>query len=342
MDGSIRLTDQERKTLLEIVRGAHQVRRALALLWLDAGRPWSLVTAVLFCSSATLARWKDWYEADGLEGVLTERHGRYGWSQWFHAKVVRWALEFTPQAFGFVRSRWTCALLALVLWRYTGLRVSRETVRRWLHRAQLVWRRPRPVLGPVDPQRAEKLARIRHLLKHLPPNEAVLFQDEVDVNSNPKIGAMWMRRGQQATVRTPGTNEKAYVAGSLNWSTGTLIATPGAQRNRWLFLRHLGEVCYRLRRYRVIHVICDNAKFHKCPDVERWLAAHPRLRLHFLPTYAPETNPIERVWWHLHETLTRNHRCHSLDELLDQVLDWLGERTPHTIETSVYTTARAA
>ena len=47
-----------------------------------------------------------------------------------------------------------------------------------------------------------------------------------------------------------------------------------------------------------------------------------RIMLHFLPKYAPQTNPIECVWWHLHETLTRNHRCQTLDELLDNVYDW--------------------
>ena len=342
MDGSIRLTDEERKTLLEIVRGAPQVRRALALLLLDGGHSWSLITIVLCCSSATLARWKNWYQIDGLDRLLTERRGAFAWSAWFRAQVVRWALECTPQHFGFVRSRWTCGLLALVLWRNTGLSVSCETIRRWLHQAQLAWRRPRPVLGPVDPQRSQKLARIRRLLRHLPPHEVVLFQDEVDINTNPKIGAMWMRRGEQAEVVTPGKNEKAYIAGSLNWATGTLIATHGRQRNRWLFLQHLDELAYRLRRYRVIHVVCDNARFHRCPDVERWLAAHPRVRLHFLPTYAPDTNPIERVWWHLHETLTRNHRCTSLDQLLDQVMQWLEDRKPHNIETSVYPAAHAA
>jgi transposase len=44
--------------------------------------------------------------------------------------------------------------------------------------------------------------------------------------------------------------------------------------------------------------------------------------LHYLPKYAPGTNPIERVWWHLHETITRNHRCRSIEELLDQVYEW--------------------
>src|SRR6058998_4306570 len=79
-------------------------------------------------------------------------------------------------------------------------RVSPETVRQWLHREQLVWRRPRPVVGPTDPQREAKLQALRQLLATLPANEIAVFQDEVDINTNPKIGAMGMRRGQQAEI----------------------------------------------------------------------------------------------------------------------------------------------
>lgn len=103
------------------------------------------------------------------------------------------------------------------------LRVSQETVRRWLQKEQIVWRRPCPVVGPSDPQKEKKLSALRQLLATLPANEIAVFQDAVDVNTNPKIGAMWMRRGRQATVVTPGTNEKRYLAGSLNWRTGALI-----------------------------------------------------------------------------------------------------------------------
>jgi hypothetical protein len=53
------------------------------------------------------------------------------------------------------------------------------------------------------------------------------------------------------------------------------------------------------------------------------MARHPgRIVLHYLPKYAPETNPIERIWWHLHETITRNHRCRTIDELLAEVYEW--------------------
>jgi len=73
----------------------------------------------------------------------------------------------------------------------------------------------------------------------------------------------------------------------------------GRQRDADLFLRHLDDLRRRFRRYRRIHVICDNAIFHRpdrCQKVQEYLArwGH-RIVLHFLPTYAPETNPIERV-----------------------------------------------
>jgi transposase len=50
--------------------------------------------------------------------------------------------------------------------------------------------------------------------------------------------------------------------------------------------------------------------------------------LHYLPKYAPQTNPIERVWWHFHETITRNHRCRGLAELLAQAQEWF-DNTQH-------------
>ena len=166
----------------------------------------------------------------------------------------------------------------------------------------------------------------------MPADETVVFQDEVDVHLNPKIGSQWMVRGQQAEVVTPGNNEKRHLAGSLHWRTGTLLLSPpGTRRNAQLFLAHLDDLRSRLRGFQKIHVICDNARFHDCQAVREYLAkwAH-RIELHYLPKYAPETNPIERVWWHLHETITRNHRCRTLDELLDQVFAW-ATGPPHVL-----------
>ena len=82
MDGSIVLGCGQRKRLLEIYRGkeanvpAEARLRAHVILLLADGQPWSLIAAVLFCSTATIARWKGRFEAGGVEALLEEKRGR--------------------------------------------------------------------------------------------------------------------------------------------------------------------------------------------------------------------------------------------------------------------------
>ena len=347
MDRSIVLRGAQRKALLGYYRGSPdpQVRlRAQIILLLADGHAWSLICAVLFCSTRTIARWRDRFEAGGVAALLEDGRGRKArlggaFGIWV-LTVVRWVRTLTPRSFGYCRSRWCCATLALVLWQAYRVRVSRETVRRWLHREGIVWRRPRPVLGRKDPKKSQKLRHLRELLETLPADEVAVWEDEVDVNTNPEIGCMWMPKGRQAKVVTPGTNQKKYVAGSLNWRTGKLIATAGDKRDAALFLAHLDDLRRKLRRYRKVHVICDNARFRnpeQCRAVKRYLAkwGH-RIALHFLPRYAPETNPVERVWWHLREQITRNHKCGGMRELLDLVFRWLEQKDTFQIEGHLY------
>jgi putative transposase len=349
MDGSIVLGVSQRKRLLQLYRTEPdpQTRlRAHLILLLGDGYAWALITAVLFCSTATIARWKRRFEQGGVEALCEQRRGRPasagGPVGLWMTSVVRWATTLTPSFFGLVRSRWCCSALVLVLFETYHVRVSIETVRRWLHAEQLVWRRPRPVLGLKDPRREEKLRQLQAFLRRLPPDEAAVFQDEVDINTNPKIGCAWMHKAKQATVTTPGNNQKRYIAGSLNWRTGKLLATPGGHRDAALFLRHLDQLRSSYRRYRVIHVVCDNARFHTAAGskpvrkyMEKW---GERIVLHYLPLYAPDTNPIERIWWHLHDEVTRNHRCPDIDDLLDLVFRWLEQKGTFEVEGHLYPT----
>jgi len=342
MNCSIYLTDQECKTLLDCYRSDPdpQLRlRAHIILLLAQGLTWAAIAAFLFCSSRTIARWKRRFQHGRVDALLGRTRGtpvRLG-PAWL-AVVVGWVTTQTPRAFGFLRSRWCFEVVVLLLWRLHRLDVSRETVRRHLHQANLVWRRPRPVLRRQDPDRAQILAGLRDLLLHLPEDETAVFEDEVDIHLNPKIGCMWMRQGQQAQVVTPGDNEKKYLAGSLHWRTGALLTTAGDKRDGALFVAHLHELRRRLRRYRVIHVICDNAKFHTdCWAL--WEFCHQygdRVQLHFLPKYAPDLNPIERVWWRLHEAITRNHQCQSLEELVELALAWLTDRKYFKVRDKAY------
>jgi transposase len=228
--GSIALGRGERKRLLELYRKEPDplVRlRAHIVLLLAEGHPWSLVCAVLFCSTATVARWKGRFERGGVEALAGTARGRRPLLARWAVLLVTWVGTLTPRDFGYCRSRWCCGTLAVVLWDVHHVKLGDETVRRLLHGQGMVWRRPRPVPGRTDPQRAWKLRKVRELLKGLADDEAAVFQDEVDLNLNPDIGCMWMERGRQAQVVTPGTNVKRYLAGSVSWRTGQLVVTQG-------------------------------------------------------------------------------------------------------------------
>jgi putative transposase len=298
-------------------------RRAQILLLLSSGRTWREVREIAFASFDLIRDAVTRWTCGGAAAVVELAERPTETPSWL-GRVIEWLKKRTPRDFGYFRSRWSCATLAETLAWETGVRLSGETLRRVLHRIGWVWRRPRPIVGPTDPDYERKYRRVQTLLKKLKPDETAVFQDEVDVHLNPKIGSCWMPRGKQTEVVTPGNNDKRHVAGSLHWRTGRLLASPPSKRrNSDLFLAHLDDLRTRLRGFRRIHVVCDNAAFHRSRAVERYLAKwRDRLEIHFLPKYAPETNPIERVWWHFHETITRNHRCKDLDELLGQADEW--------------------
>jgi transposase len=321
--------------------------RAHLLLLLGEGYAWDTIEAMLFCSSRTVDRWLKRFRAEGVEGLTGRKRGRpfrfgLGWV----AVLVSWGTTTTPGDFGLLRSRWPCAILALLLRDRCGVEASRETVRRWLPRGHLVSRRPRPVLKPNEEERQTKLAELGKLREGLPDDETAVWQDEVEIHTHPKIGRMGMLKGEQAEVETPGTNEKRHLSGSIPWRTGQVFVTEAAPkqgRNGALFIKHLDDLRRRLRRYRKIHVICDNAGGHTSLEVIQYLWGwEGRIEVHLLPRSSPDFNPIERVWWHLHETITRNPRCQGLGELLDQVFAWLGQESPFQIEGSVYPKAKAA
>jgi putative transposase len=342
MTRSVTLDARQRQALLDRYRkGADpDVRfRAHILLLLADGHTWQTVAAMLFCSSRTIDRWVKRFHEEGVEAVAGHKLGRpFRFDPDCFAVVAYWVINKLPTDFGFLRSRWTCGVMALLLWSRHGLDVSPETVRRWLRRGDMVYRRPRPTVGPRDEEREARLAAIRRLLAELPADETVVWEDEADINTNPEIGRMWMRRGQQATIPTPGTNEKRYVAGSIHWRTGMVFATEGPKRDEKLFLAHLEELRRRLRRYRKIHVICDCAGFHHSDAVRIYLAEHhERIELEMLPTYSPDANPVERIWWLVREHITRNHRCHDSAELVGMVMRYLESEAPFRLEDKEYT-----
>lgn len=293
-----------------------------------AGRSPTEIAAALFCSRSSVYRTVRAYHA-GTLGLACDDQGRL-------AAPVRTTvltlslqrsvlalLKAVPQTYGWCRTRWSCATLALTLQTKRGITVSAETMRRWLHELGWVWKRAKLVAKDDDPHRVARLARIRWVFEQLTFCEAMVFADELDIHLLPKVGCAWMPKGSQLEVMTPGQNQKHYLAGALDLATGTLRHCLGARKTNVLFrdLLDLLETSYPAERYTRVDVVVDNYKIHKAKAVQQWLDAHPRVRLLFLPTYCPRANPIERAFGDVHDCCTRNQRRKRLLDLVADVED---------------------
>jgi hypothetical protein len=194
-------------------------------------------------------------------------------------------------------------------------------MRRWIHEVDWVWKRPKLVAKDDDPRRVERLARIRVTFEQLKRFEAMIFADELDIHLLPKVGYAWMPKGMQMTVMTPGTNEKRYLAGTLDLATGALLHCVAAHKTNALFRDLLTRIdaCYPAERYSRLYVVVDNYSIHHAKAVKPWLAAHPRFTLLRLPTYGPRANPIERAFGDVHDLCTRDHTRQRLRDLVADV-----------------------
>ena len=81
-------------------------------------------------------------------------------------------------------------------------------------------------------RKTRRIGMIKALVESLPPDEACVWEDEVDIDLNPRIGSDWMLPGEQRTVMTPGKNVKRYLAGAMDAKTDRLLGChllrPGA------------------------------------------------------------------------------------------------------------------
>ena len=244
--------------------------------------------------------------------------------------------KVAPDVYGRCRTRWSCATLALTLKTKRGIELSAETMRRWLHEVGWVWKRAKLMAKDDDPLRVERLARIRFVFERLQACEAMVFADELDIHLVPKVGAAWMPKGPQTTIMTPGQNQKHYLAGALELTTGRLLHCLGPRKTNALFRDLLTglDVRYPAERYTRLYVVVDNDKSHKAKAVQQWLATHPRVMLLFLPTYCPRANPIERAFGDVHDCCTRNHQRKRLPALVADGEDHVRLNGPWTYKLS--------
>ena len=314
-----KLKDGDRKT------------RYLIVLNLNDGRSVTDIAKALRVSRSTVYRVAAKFREDGEDGLIDHResNGEEKLDDAFLSTLWE-VVQSCPLDHGWKRPTWTREMLVQTMKKRTGVSIHVSTMSVALAKIGARRGRPKPTVESTWSRRAKnrRLREIRELVEGLPKNEVAVYEDEVDIHLNPKIGLDWMVSGQQKEVLTPGQNEKRYLAGALNARTGELIWAESDRKNSLLFIELLWMLHERYPHAKKIHVILDNYSIHHTEEVAKSLAtaAGKRFRLHFLPPYCPDHNKIEREWQDLHANVTRNHKCSGMPELMNNTRHYLRKR----------------
>jgi transposase len=270
-------------------RDAALKTRYLIVVNLASGRSPTHTADALGVHRSTVYRIARRFTTGGALGLLDRRedNGEVKLGEAYLAALDE-IVRSGPQGHGWRRPTWTRAMLVETLRRRTGVRVHVATMSRALARIRARRGRPRPTVGcPWSKGRkTRRLNALRRLVEALPRGEVAVYEDEVDVHLNPKIGLDWMGYGQQKEVETPGQNEKRYLAGALDVRTGQLTWVEGVRKTSELFVDLLVKLYHAYPKAKVIHVILDNYRIHSSRYTELALRdAGGRIRLHPLPPH---------------------------------------------------------
>jgi transposase len=299
------LSASDRRELLSCVKRQREdhgvARRANALLLLDDGMSCAQIGRVLFLDDDTVRGWSKQYLAEGWDAVAYD-----GWK----GGQLRMSVAQEAALCGWLEGRFcrsTVEIRAHIATEF-NLSYSHSGCVKFLARPGFEYRKPKAVPRAADASRQAKfIAFYENLLNSLGADEAVYFVDAVhpEYQSKPAFG--WVKKGVNAALKTTSGRGRVNIHGALNLESFDAPFVAPITVDGQSAVQLLAKIEARNPGKRTIHVIWDNAPYHKGPDVRAFLSRkNCRIHLIQLPPYCPHLNPIERLWAVMHQHVTHN------------------------------------
>ena len=270
---------------------SEDVRRARLILRLAKGESYSSLTKAFDCNRSYISRWKERFLEQRLAGLYSRHEGRTPKKRTpkMEARILEWTRRPPPDG----STHWTTRKLA------KHLGVNHMMVARVWKRARLQPHRIERYMMSNDPDFENKAADIIALYVN-PPQHAVVFSiDE-------KTAIQALDRRDPVLPLSPGRAERhgfeyyrhgtLSLYAALNTRSGQVIGKTAPRHTSAEFVAFLSQVVATQPRAREIHLIADNLSAHKTKRVRDFLARHPRVRLHYTPTYSSWLNQVE-IWF---------------------------------------------
>ena len=322
------LDSESRKDLTELARdgcAAHRLaRRANALVLLDDGMSCEAIAKVLLLDDDTIRTWYRLYQEDGIEGLASFGYegGACRLSEGQQNELKAWITETLPRTTREVGA-WIEKACGI---EYQG----RSGLIALLHRLGMEHRKPKTVSRKLDPEKqAAFIKAYEDLMNHLEADEAVLFADAVHPTHAVRPVGCWAPKDTPIAVAQTSGRQRLNIHGAIDLETGQTRMLEVETVDAASTIKLMIALMAMYPRKRVIHLFLDNARYHHAKLVQAWLAQPGcRIKLHFIPTYCPHLDSIERLWGLMHRHVTHNKCYETFRDFGDAILTFLREEVP--------------
>jgi transposase len=304
------------KEHMELIRKHRQERdgrlrdRIKAVLAYDDGYTYSEIAKILLLDDETIRRHIEDYrrenkllpENGGSEALLTEKETK---------ELIEHLQEIT-----YLYVKDICQYVK----RTYGVCYSISGMTKWLRGHNFCYKKTHGIPAKADKQRQE--AFIRHynrLKKKAGEKEPIYFADSVHPQHQTQLTYGWILKGVRKEIATTAKQKRLNIIGGICLN-GHRFSYRQVEKvdavNICDFLWNLRQA-HRGKYY--VHVIWDNARPHRNDEVHCF-AKELGIKLHYLPPYSPNLNPVERVWKLMHESVRYNQYYGKFSEFSEAVL----------------------
>jgi transposase len=309
----------DHKTLEEIRR------MAVERVW-EGEDPSEVIASYGFCRT-TIYKWLRAVEGKRKGSKLDALRSRKGTgrppkltiSQ--EQQVFRWINGKDPRQHGFDFGLWTRRVVSDLVAKRFGIQLSLASVGKVLAKVGLTPQKPLARAYERDPEAIEAWKRETYpsIATAAKRNEAeIYFWDESGFRADAVQGTTWGVKGETPVINVPGKRQSISAASAVNSKGGFWFATFQGGMSAELFVAML-KLMMRGRR-RPLYLVLDSLPAHKAKVVVDYVeSTNGKLKLFFLPGYAPELNPDELVWSYVKRTGTAKRPLRQNESLQDRI-----------------------
>ena len=221
--------------------------------------------------------------------------------------------------------------IVLYIKEHFGITYTVSGLHKWLRRNGFIYKKPKGLPHKADAELQKQFVeKYNQLKQEVEDKEPILFMDAVHPTQATKLTYGWIKSGQKKYIETTASRTRLNIIGAIQLGNISEAITSQYETINAESVMNFMDKIREKYGSKTVHLILDQSGYHRSLLVPEY-AAKFNIKLHFLPPYSPNLNPIERLWKIMNEQV-RNNRFfkgakdfkEAINSFFDDILPRIG------------------